>query len=144
MRWCPRHGEKDHRRILQPWGRLGLRTKVVGGEDSRCGCTAVSKIRGLRRRCHGPDEGGHEKTVLGRIASKAHPGPRRGGGPEERWRCFSFKSAAGCVKSTKGERRCPRAEIVESTLCVPRSEPWTGCEDSEGDSDLDSRPDFIF
>ena len=98
--------------------------RVLDGHDSgeipvfctRCGCTAVSAIKGLAKLCHGPSQRGHGKTVVGRTRSGEHPDKRRGGKLGEPWpiarkRASCGAGAAAWIKEDRHPRR-PRAEII--------------------------------
>ncbi len=83
---------------------------------AKCGCAAVSAVRGLGKQCRGPGERGHEKTVPGRSKSGEHPDERREGKIGDPWPLcrggFSFEAAAQGIMKAKKESKGPKAGIV--------------------------------
>ena len=83
--------------------------------------------------------GGHDKTVLGRIAKSEHPDKRRGGWIGDPWPLcragFSFNAALAKMKQAKELSKMPRAEVVEVVAEAGSDECMEHWRDSEATGD---------
>ncbi len=80
--------------------------------------TAVTAVRGLAKKCHGPDERGHDRVDMGRIHAGEHPDKRRGGSLGPPWpigrKVSDAKAALECIAEGGKAGSQPRTGAVQA------------------------------